>query len=102
MSALMIVLSTFWGIPMGVWVLLGTITSGLSLQAGTKFFNRRIETRDDRKDYRDEIKDLNERVDRLEEQVTQWRDRYYAEQNHTARLENFIIKDGHEPPERKN
>lgn len=98
---LLVALTAYLGIPAGAWVVIGTTVSGLVLAWATKFFNRKVEARDDRKEFRDEIRELNERVDKLEEEVTKWRDRYYKEQNHSARLENIIIKEGKEPPERK-
>jgi hypothetical protein len=88
------------GIPSGAWVVIGTIVSGFLLQAATKFFNRNVEKRDDRKIDLEEIKELRERIDQVEAEVTEWRERYYRERNYSARLERFIINKGEEPPAR--
>lgn len=105
--SLLLVLATTFGVPNGVWVVVGTIVSGIAINAGSKWLNRRAEARDDRKDYREEIKELREalrvqgeKIDKLEEEVTQWRNQFYAEQNHTARLENAILKKGDDLPPR--
>lgn len=99
-TILLIALTTYFGIPSGAWVVIGTIVSGLALQGITKFFNKNVEKRDDRKIDLAEIKELRERIDQVEAEVTEWRERYYRERSHTARLERFIINKGDEPPAR--
>lgn len=90
-------LAAYFGIPSGAWVVFGTIVSGFALQAITKFFSRNAENRDDRRIDLAEIKELRERIDTVEAEVTEWRDRYYAERSHTARLERQLIDNGLEP-----
>jgi divalent metal cation (Fe/Co/Zn/Cd) transporter len=97
---LTIALTTYWGIPGGAWALIGTIVSGLILAAGTKFFNRNADKRDDRKIDLAEIKELRERIDEVEAEVFEWRERYYQERNHSARLERQLIDNGLEPRSR--
>lgn len=94
-------MTTYWGIPTGAWVVIGTIVSGAALKYVDKFIRARTENRDDNKNYRDEIKELRERVDKLEEEVTEWRKQYYAEQDYSQRLRTQILKTGTEPVERK-
>lgn len=99
-TVLLIALTTYWGIPGGAWAVIGSSAGAIALAGFTKLFNRRADSRDDRKVDLQEIKELRERIDSVETEVTEWRERYYAERNHSARLERFIINKNLEPPTR--
>lgn len=100
-----IALTTYWGIPSGAWVVIGTIISGFVLKLADKWIRGHTEARDDRKDYRDEIKSLRDEmkemrgnIDKLEGEVTFWRSEFYKEQDKSARMRRFILDEGKEPP----
>lgn len=80
----------------------GTIVSGGALTGITKFVNRNSDKRDDRRIDLDEIRQLRERIDTVEAEVTEWRNRFYAEQDFSTRLQRFIINQNLEPPARRN
>lgn len=84
----------------GVLALAGTIVGTLGLKILEKFLSRNIEKQDLRRDIHSELTEALKRIDKLEDEVTQWRQRYYAQEEQVALLRTMLIKNGHELPER--
>lgn len=76
-----------------------TILGGIALKMVENWLGKRIEQRNDRKDYREEIRELHERIDELEEDLSQWRTRAFTAEEQVALLRIVVISLGGELPE---
>lgn len=81
------------------WIaLIGTLCGGIGLKVLEHWLGKSKEKNAEaagaRRDLTAEVKDLVDRVDKLESEVTQWRDRYYTEQEKRHLLRLQILEAG--------
>lgn len=85
------------------WIaLIGTLVGGIGLKMLEHHFGKASRKNQERKDIWQEVKDLQTRIDTLESEVTDWRDRYYKEQEKVAILRLQVIHLGQVPADNVN
>lgn len=82
------------------WIaLIGTVCGGVGLKVVEHWLTRNQRTLNTRRDLREELTELANRIDQLEDEITQWRTRYYQEQEKVAVLRVQLVNAGMTPQE---